>query len=146
LSWPSPVCEVSEERPLAADEVQLTLNGRANLLRTRSDSKHGLSLDAVVNGILSNGSRAAHILVRRVGARANQAYFQFLWPLVRLNGFLEFADWCGKIRSEWAVDVWLQCIEVNLDEFVVLGAFVFMKFCCIGAREVTDFPALRCTK
>jgi len=123
-------------------ELTVTLNGSADLLGTGSDGEEGLGLDAVVESVLGNGSRAAHVLVGGVGARADKTDLEVLGPAVGLDGILELADGGGKIGSEGTVDVGLELGEVDLDELVVLGALVLTELSGVLAGEVTDLATL----
>jgi hypothetical protein len=124
-------------------ELTVALNGGANLLGTGSDGEDGLGLDAVVESVLGNGSGTAHVLVRGVGARADQTDLELLGPAVGLDGILELADGGGKIGSEGTVDVGLELRKVDLDELVVLGALVLAELVGVGTSVVTDFRSFR---
>jgi hypothetical protein len=123
-------------------ELTIALNGGANLLRTGSDGEEGLGLDAVVESVLGNGGGTAHVLVRGVGARADQTDLELLGPAVGLDGVLELADGGGKIGGEGTVDVGLELRKVDLDELVVLGALVLTELVGVLAGEVTNLATL----
>jgi hypothetical protein len=124
-------------------ELTVALNGGANLLGTGSDGEDGLGLDAVVESVLGNGSGTAHVLVRGVGARADQTDLELLRPAVGLDSILELADGSGKIGSEGTVDVGLELRKVDLDELVVLGTLVLAELVGVGTSVVTDFRSFR---
>jgi hypothetical protein len=124
-------------------ELTVTLNGGANLLGTGSDGEDGLGLDAVVESVLGNGSGTAHVLVRGVGARADQTDLELLGPTIGLDGILELADGGGKIGGEGTVDVRLELRKVDLDELVVLGALVLAELVGVLTGEVTDLRSFR---
>lgn len=124
-------------------ELTVALNGGANLLGTGGDGEDGLGLDAVVESVLGNGSGTAHVLVRGVGARADQTDLELLRPAVGLDSILELADGSGKIGGEGTVDVGLELRKVDLDELVVLGALVLAELVGVLAGEVTDLRAFR---
>lgn len=123
-------------------ELTVTLDGSANLLGTRSDSEARLGLDTVVEGITGNGSTTSHILVRGVGARADQANLELLGPLVVLDSLTKLGDGSSQIGSEGSVDVGLELRQVNLDELVVLGALIGLETVGVGASKVTNLLAL----
>jgi hypothetical protein len=127
-------------------ELTIALNGGANLLGTGSDGEEGLGLDAVVESVLGNGSGTAHVLVRGVGARADQTDLELLGPTVGLDGLLELADGGGKIGSEGTVDVGLELRKVDLDELVVLGTLVLAELVGVLAGEITDLRAFCCAQ
>ena len=56
--------------PATHDAVPL--NGGPDLFRAWGDVEGGLGLDAVLHGLFGQGGAAAHVLVRGVGARADQ--------------------------------------------------------------------------
>jgi hypothetical protein len=58
--------------------------------------------------LFSNGGRAGHILVRRVGAGTNEGNFEFLGPVVLFHFLGELGDWGGEIWGKWSVDMGLQ--------------------------------------
>lgn len=123
-------------------ELTVTLNGGANLLGTRSNSVDGLGLDTVVQGIASDGGRAGHILIRGVGARADETDLELSGPAVLLNSLLELRERGGKIRGERTVDVGLKLAEVDLNELVVLSTLILLEVLGVGAGVVTDVSTL----
>ena len=141
-TWTAGVGKNHAAELLESLELSITLNGGANLLGTRGNGEEGLGLDAVVEGVTGNGGSAGHILVGGVGARSDKTDLKLLWPVVILNSLGELGDWGGKIWGEWAVDVWLELGEVDLDELVVLGTLILAKVVCVGAGEVSDVLAL----
>lgn len=86
--------------------------------------------------------RTAHVLVRGVGAGADQTDLKLLRPAVGLNCILELADGGGEIGSERAVDVRLELREVDLNELIVLGALVFLELGGVRTGEITNVLAL----
>lgn len=108
-------------------QLAIALSGGTDLLRARGDGEERLGLDAVVKSILSDGRSTRHVLVGRVGARADQADLDLLRPLVGVNSLLELGDGGGKIRGEGAVDMGLKLIQVELDELIVLGTLILTQ-------------------
>ena len=111
----------------------------------------------MVEGVLSNGGSARHVFVRRVGARADETDLELRRPVVRSDGFFEFANGSSKIRREWAVDVGLEFGQVDFDELVVLGTFVLLQVLrvrpgevtngfAVGSASVTDQPCAYCLR
>lgn len=96
----------------------------------------------MVESVLGNGGGTAHVLVRGVGAGADQTDLEFLGPAIGLDSLLELADGSGKIGGERTVDVGLELGEVNLDELVVLGALILAELSGVLAGEVTDLATL----
>lgn len=123
-------------------ELTVALDGGADLLRTRGDGEQALGLDAVAEGVLSDGGSTAHVLVGGVGARADETDLELLRPAVGLDGLLELADGSGKIGGEGTVDVGLKLAQVDLDELVVLGALVLPELGGVLAGEVTNLATL----
>ena len=123
-------------------ELTVTLNGGTDLLGTRGDSEGRLGLDTVVEGITSDRGGTGHILVRGVGARANQTDLELLGPAVLLDSLAELGDRSSQIRSEGTVDVGLELGEIDLDELVVLDVLVRAEAVGVGAGEVTDLLSL----
>ena len=119
-------------------QLAITLNGSTDLLRARGDSEHRLGLDAVVQSVPGDGRSTGHILVRGIGAGANQTDLELLGPLVGVNGLLELGDGSSKIRSEGTVDVRLELGQVDLDQLVVLSTLVLAQLRSVFAREVTN--------
>lgn len=126
------------------ESLQLTItgNGGANLLGTGGDSEDRLGLETVVQSVTRDGGATGHVLVRRVGARANQTDLQVLGPVVVLNGLGELGDGGSQIGGEGTVDVRLELGQVDLDQLVVLGAFVFTQLLGVDPGEVTNILAL----
>ncbi|QBM90361.1 hypothetical protein METSCH_E06100 [Metschnikowia aff. pulcherrima] len=108
------------------ESLQLTVsgNGGSHLLGTWRDSEDGLGAQAVLGGVLDDGSRSGHVLVRRVGARTNQTDLDLQRPAVSNSGLLHLGDWGSQVGSEGTVDVRLQGVQVNLNHLVVLAALV----------------------
>jgi hypothetical protein len=87
-----------------------------DLLRARRDEKARLGLDAVVQRLLRQRGGPRHVLVRRVGARADQAHLELLGPVVLLHGGGELRQRRGQIGRERPVDVGLQRAQVDLND------------------------------
>lgn len=132
--------ETSER--LKSLKLSISLDGGTNLLGTRRHGEQRLSLDTVVKSILSNGSRTAHVLVRGVGAAADQANLQLLGPFVLLDGLSELANGRGEIGCERSIDVWLELVQIDLDQLVVLGTLIFTQLGSVSAGKVTDVGTL----
>lgn len=66
---------------------------------------------------LRNRGGAAHVLIRRVCARANETDLEFLWPSVCLDGLGELRHWGSEIGSERAIDMRLEFREVLLGAY-----------------------------
>jgi hypothetical protein len=110
--------------------------------RSGGNSEERLGLDAVVHGVLRNGGSAGHVLVRGVGARADETDLEVFRPLVGLDSLLELGDGGGQIRCEGTVDVGLKSVEVDLNELVVLGALVLAELLGVLAGKVTNITTL----
>ena len=112
-------------------------DGCAHLLRAGGDSELCRDVETVLLRLTSNARGARHVLVRRVGAGTDEADLEFLGPAVLLDLCSKLGERGGEVRSEWAVDVGLELIEIDLDVLVVLGAFVWREIvleclCVIG--------------
>jgi len=90
----------------------VTGDGSPDLLGTGGDSELGLGLQTVSLGLLGDGGRSGHVLVRRVGARSNKTDLELLGPVVVLDGLGELGDGGGEIRGEGTVDVGLELGQV----------------------------------
>lgn len=123
-------------------ELTITLNGGANLFRTRSDSEERFGLDAVIKSVTCNRGRTGHVLIRGVGARTNQTNLKVLRPLVSVNGLLELRDGGSKVRSEGTVDVRLELGQVDFNQLVVLGTLVLAELLAIAPGEVGNVLTL----
>ena len=119
-------------------QLAITLNGSTDLLRARGDSEHGLGLNTVVKGVPSDRGGTGHVLIRGVGARADQTDLELLGPLVGINSLLELRDRGGKIGSERTVDVRLELGQVDLDQLIVFSTLVLTELLGIFTGEVTD--------
>ena len=113
-----------------------------NLLRARGNSEDTLGLNAVVESVLGNRRSPAHVLVRGVGAGADQTDLQLLRPLVGLDGLFELRNRGGKVGRERTVDMGLELRQVDLDQLVVRRTLVLVQLGSVGTSEVTDFLAL----
>ena len=123
-------------------KLAVTLNGGANLLRTRGNGEQRLGLDTVVKSVLSNGGGTGHVLIRGVGAGSNQTDLEVLGPLVNINSLLELGDRGSKVRSERTVDVGLELRQVDFDQLVILGTLILAELLAVGAGEVGDLLTL----
>jgi hypothetical protein len=120
----------------------LTSNGGTNLLRAGGDSEERLGLDAMGHSILSDRGATRHVLIRGVGAGANETDLELFRPLVGLNSLFELADGGGKIGCEGSVDVRLQFREVDLDKLIVLNALILAELLSVFAGEITNGSSL----
>lgn len=123
-------------------ELTIAGNGSANLLGTGGDGEDGLSLDTVVDGVTSDGGSSGHVLVRGVGARADETDLELLGPVVILDGLAELGDGSGQIGSEGTVDMGLKLVQVDLDELIVLGALITTELLGVRSGEVTNLGSL----
>lgn len=123
-------------------KLAVTLNGGANLLRTRGNGEQRLGLDTVVKSVLSNGGGTGHVLIRGVGAGSNQTDLEVLGPLVNINGLLELGDRGSKVRSERTVDVRLELRQVDFDHLVILGTLILAELLAVGTGEIGDLLTL----
>ena len=131
-------------RSLESTNLTITLNGSANLFRTRRDSELALDLETVLSSLLSDGCRAGHILVGRVGAGTNEGDLEFLRPAVLLDFFGKFGDGGGKVGGEGTIDVRLELGQVlshsiscgdgaviertyDFNDLVIFGTFVSLQ-------------------
>ena len=106
------VSEDNAANALEGTDHAITLDGGANLLRTRGDGELALGREAVRSSFFRNGGRASHILIRRVGARTDETDFQLRWPTVLLHFRLELREGSRKVRGEGTVDVGLKLRQV----------------------------------
>lgn len=74
-----------------------------------------------------NAGGTAHVLVRRVGARTDQADAELHGPAVLLGSRTKLLERVGQVGREGAVDVGLELVKVNLNELVVLATLGFTK-------------------
>lgn len=123
-------------------QLTITGNGGANLLGTGSNSEDRLGLETVVQSVTGDGGATGHVLVRRVGARANETDLQVLGPVVVLDGLGELRDGSSQIGGEGTVDVRLEFGQVDLDQLVVLGALVLTQLLGVDPGEITNVLAL----
>lgn len=123
-------------------ELPIAGNGGANLLGTRGDNEGRLGLEAVVKSITGDRGTARHILVRGVGAGADQTDLELLGPAIGLDGSGELGDGGGKIRGERTVDVGLELGKVDLEELVVLGTLVGLELVGEGVSESGNISTL----
>jgi len=123
-------------------ELAVALNGGTDLLRTRGNGEDGLGLQTVIEGIAGNSSTAVHVLVRGVGAGADEADLELLRPAISLDRLSELRDRRSKIRSERAVDVGLKLVQVDLNNLVVLGTLIGAEAVGVDTGKVGDLLAL----
>ncbi len=123
-------------------KLAIALDGSTDLLGTGSNSEERLRLQTVVDSVLGDGGSTGHVLVRRVGARADQTDLELLRPSVGLDGLLELGDGGGQVGSERSVDVRLKLGQVDLDQLVVLSTFILAQFLGVGAGEVANWLTL----
>jgi len=141
-AWTASICQNHTTELLEGGKLAITLDGGSNLLGTRGNGEEGLGLDAVVEGIASDGGGAGHILIGGVGARTNQTNLKLLRPAVGLDSLTELGDRSGKIWGKWAVDVWLELRQVDLDQLIVLGTLILSQLLCVDTSKVTDVLTL----
>ncbi|KAH3661168.1 hypothetical protein OGAPHI_006575 [Ogataea philodendri] len=123
-TWTAGVGQHNGAALLEGVDQTVSLDGGTDLLRARSHKEGDLWLQSNLGGLLDDRGSTRHVLVRRVGTRTNQTGSNVLWPLVLLGGLLQLGDWSRQIRSERSVHAWLQGVEVDLDDLVVLTARV----------------------
>jgi len=123
-------------------ELTIAGDGSTNLLGTRGDDEGGLGLEAVGQSIAGDGGTARHVLVRRVGARADQTDLELLGPVVGLDSRRKLGDGGGKIGSEGSVDMGLECVEVDLQELVIFGSLIGTKLLGINISEISNTSTL----
>lgn len=92
--------------------------------------------------LVRNRRGAAHVLVRRVGARSDQRDLELRRPVVLLHSRGELRDRGSKIGGERTVDVRLEFGEVDLDDLVVLGTLVGLEVMLEGLGVGRDVAAL----
>jgi len=136
------VGEDNGARSLKLANLAIASNGGTDLLRSGGDGELALEVEAVVERLLHDGSRARHVLVRRVGARADETDLDLVGPAVLLGLLGELGDGGGKVGGEGAVDVGLELGEVDLDDLVVLGALVGLEVVREAASVVGNFGTL----
>lgn len=102
-------------------------NGSADLLGTGGNGELGLGGKTVGSGLPGNVGRSRHVLVRRVGARANETDLELLRPGVPLDLIGKLGEGSGKVRGEGTVDVGLELSEVDLNPLVILTTLVRLK-------------------
>lgn len=87
-----------------------------------------LELEPGLEGLLGEGGRAGHVLIRRVGAGANETGAELVRPALLGEGLLELgAHGVGPVGGEGPVDVRLELREVDDDVLVVLAPGVGAK-------------------
>ena len=150
-------------RSFESTNLTITLNGGANLFRTRCDSELALDLEAMLSSLLSNRCRAGHILVGRVGAGTDEGDLEFLRPVVLLNFFGKFGDGSGKIGGKGTVDVRLELGQIlsrtisyrenaviertyDFNDLVVLGTFISLQVVRKLLSIFSDFLTLGSVK
>ena len=106
------VCQNQSTNILQSSHLSITGNGSTDLLGTGSDSELALRLESVFGSLLDDRDGARHVLIRRVGAGANQANLELRRPAVLLNSLLELRDRGSQIGSEGTVDVGFELRQV----------------------------------
>lgn len=96
----------------------------------------------MLHGVLGNGGRAGHVLVRGVGARTDETSLELLRPVVVLDGLAELGDGGTQIRGEGTIDVRLKLSQVDLNNLVVLGALILLELLGVEAGKVTNVLTL----
>jgi hypothetical protein len=96
----------------------------------------------VRGGLVGDRGSARHVLVRRVGARADQTDRELLGPVVLLDGLGKLGERGGQVGSVRAVDVRLELREVDLDDLVVLGVLVRAEVLLERLGVLADVGAL----
>lgn len=96
------------------ERADLTIagDGSTDLLGTGGDGELGLGFQTVLGSLTGDRSGAGHVLVGRVGARADEGDLELLRPVVLLDCLSELGDGSGQIGSEGTVDVGLKLGEV----------------------------------
>jgi hypothetical protein len=120
----------------------VTFDGSTNLFGTRGDGVLSLSLNSVSSSLFSEGSRASHIFVRRVGAGTDETNTEISGPVVLDDSFLELRDGGGKIRSEGTVDMGFKLVEINLNELIILSTFIRGEVVLEGISEISNGSTL----
>lgn len=102
-------------------------NGSSDLLGTGGNGELGLGGKTVGSGLPGNVGGSRHVLVRRVGARADQTDLELLRPRVPLDLLGKFGEGSGKIRGEGTVNMGLELREVDFDPLVVLTTLIRLE-------------------
>ncbi|KAJ8956724.1 hypothetical protein NQ318_014079 [Aromia moschata] len=84
------------------------LDGSPHLLGARCHVERYGRLDAVRHRLLGYAGAPAHVLVGAVGAGADQADLDLVWPAVLLGVLTQLTYGIAQVGSEWAVNVGLQ--------------------------------------
>jgi len=118
--------------------VTVSLDGSSDLFGTRGDGESSLASHASVSNLLCEGSGSAHIFVRRVGARTDQAVFDLNGPVILASGLTDLRCEMVKIWGEGTVDTGFKLIEVDVDVLVVFGTGVSGEKTLVGVGKLTD--------
>lgn len=105
---PASVCEDRSTGSLEGLDGVISLKSCSNLFTAWRNEEIGLGLQASGGCLLDNVLRALHILVRTVGAAANEASTESLRPALLLDDRLELRERGGEIRGEGTVDMRLE--------------------------------------
>ena len=92
-----------------------------------------LAREALGRGLAGDGGGPGDVLVRRVGARADQRRRHLDRHAVLAGPGADLADLVGQVGRVGAVDERLQLVEVDLDEPVVVGVVVRVGRCSATA-------------
>src|SRR5690606_18528663 len=72
------------------------------------------------------------ILIRRVGTRTYQSYFQLSWPSIFFYGFGKFRNWPSQVWRKRTVNVWLQFRQVDFNDLVKILLRISIHFVVTG--------------
>ena len=97
---------------LESSHLTVTGDSSTDLLGTGRDRELALRLETVRGGLLGDGGRAGHVLVRRVRAGADKGDLELRRPTVLLDLLGELRDGGRQIGSEGTVDVRLELRQV----------------------------------
>ena len=98
------------------DGLAIPLDGGAHLLGAGRDHEIGLAAQAAVGCLAGDARGPGDVLVRRVGARADERVADLGGPALALGLGAEGGDRAGQVRGVRAVDVGCQLGEVDLDD------------------------------
>jgi hypothetical protein len=83
----------------------VTSDRGTDLLRSGGNSEFALEVETVIRSLLDDRGRAGHVLIGRVGARADETDFKLVGPAILLNLCSKLGDRGGQIGSERTVDM-----------------------------------------
>ena len=104
----------------------ITLGRAIHLLRTWVDNQRSLHLQSLRLYLTGYRSRTAQILIRRVGAGANQSHFHFLRETFLLHTGRKFRNRTSRIGGERTVHIGFQSRKVDFNQPVV----IFLRTLC----------------